>query len=54
MAETGFGSYFHLRDRASNPVLPPADVTVRNSKMTGNSMSDMSNNASVFFELSAT
>ena len=25
MAETGFGSYFHMRDRASNPVLPPAD-----------------------------
>ena len=25
MAETGFGSYFHMRDLASNPVLPPAD-----------------------------
>ena len=25
MAETGFGSYFHLRDLTSPPVLPPAD-----------------------------
>ncbi len=25
MMETGFGSYFHLRDIASNPVVPPAD-----------------------------
>ena len=25
MMETGFGSYFHLRDIGSNPVLPPAD-----------------------------
>ena len=24
-AETGFGSYFHLRDHSPNPVLPPAD-----------------------------
>ena len=25
MAETGFGSYFHMRDIASNAILPPAD-----------------------------
>ena len=25
--ETGFGSYFHMRDRTPNPVLPPADVS---------------------------